>query len=60
MGDVAVGDTLDDSRVVGRRVLPYDHDHTWDVLPDGPTGLYWADGVLMGSTLAARAPLAEQ
>lgn len=24
---------------------------TYDLLPDGPTGAYWADGVLVGSTL---------
>jgi hypothetical protein len=26
---------------------------TYDLLPSGPTGTYWADGVLLGSTLFA-------
>jgi hypothetical protein len=26
---------------------------TYDLLPSGPTGAYWADGVLLGSTLFA-------
>jgi hypothetical protein len=24
---------------------------TFDLLPSGPSGLYWANGVLLGSTL---------
>jgi hypothetical protein len=29
----------------------YERAETWDRLPDSPTGTYWADGVLLGSTL---------
>ena len=29
---------------------------TFDLLPAGPTGAYWANGVLVGSTLASPAP----
>ena len=31
--------------------LPYIGD-TWDLLPRSTTGTYWADGVLLGSTLS--------
>lgn len=49
--EVAVGDRLDGAEVVLVRVLPYHGSHTWDLLPAGATGTYWADGVLIGSTL---------
>jgi hypothetical protein len=31
--------------------VSYDGDATYDILPAGPTGFYWADGILMTSTL---------
>jgi len=51
MGALAVGDPLDGSRVSAVVRLPY-RGRTYDVLPAGPTGAYWADGVLLRSTLA--------
>jgi hypothetical protein len=45
------GDELDGSAVVQARRVDYTGDHTWDLLPAGPSGAYWADDVLMGSTL---------
>jgi hypothetical protein len=51
LGDVVVGDALDGSIVTAVRAVPYDGAQTWDLLPDGPTRTYWADGVLLGSTL---------
>jgi hypothetical protein len=33
-------------------LFPYDHPATYDLLPSGATGFYWADGILIGSTLA--------
>jgi len=45
------GDALDGSTVAARRVSTYDGGATWDLLPAGDTGAYWADGVLLGSTL---------
>lgn len=47
---LAVGDALDGSRVRSVERLPYSG-RTYDVLPAGPTGAYWANGVLLGSTL---------
>jgi hypothetical protein len=52
LGDLKVGDLLDDARVTLLERLPYEGIATYDLLPSGDTGLYWADGILMGSTLA--------
>lgn len=50
---LAPGATLDGARVVSIADAALDGAATWDLLPDGATGLYWADGVLLGSTLTA-------
>lgn len=51
VGELSPGDRLDGSRIVTVDLLPYTGD-TWDLLPRSSTGDYWADGVLLGSTLA--------
>jgi len=56
LGNLAPGDRLDRTAITATRTLAYGGARTWDLLPDGPTGAYWADGVLLGSTLSARAP----
>ncbi len=50
IGELSPGDLLDGSRVKTTELIPYVGD-TWDLLPASPTGEYWADGVLLGSTL---------
>ena len=50
--DLAAGDSLDGGVISGLDLLPYSADYTYDLLPAGETGWYWADGVLIGSTLA--------
>jgi len=50
LGALKTGDTLDGSRIVRIELLPYVGD-TWDLLPAGSTGAYWANGVLLESTL---------
>jgi len=45
------GDSLDGSTVIDVRLSTYAGKRTYDLLPAGPTGTYWADGVLLGSTL---------
>jgi len=55
VGELNPGDLLDGSRVATINVLPYRGD-TWDLLPLSSTGTYWADGVLLGSTLASAEP----
>jgi hypothetical protein len=46
-----VGDELVGERIVSVTRIPYQHSHTYDILPDSDTGSYFADGVLVGSTL---------
>jgi hypothetical protein len=36
--------------------IPYEHDATYDILPDSTSGAYFASGVLIGSTLARLSP----
>jgi hypothetical protein len=48
-----VGDSLENQVVTGLLSIPYRHTHTFDILPASSTGAYFADGVLIGSTLAA-------
>lgn len=38
--------------VVSVEMVPYKAGYTHDLLPAGDTGFYWANGVLLGSTLA--------
>jgi Hint domain-containing protein len=54
LGALVTGDLLDGARVIAVRREPFTGAATWDVLPAGPTGTYWADGVLLGSTLRNR------
>jgi hypothetical protein len=56
LGTLAVGDVVDTSRVSGWELVPYAGDHTYDLLPAGPTGFYWANGVLLSSTLSPQRP----
>ena len=42
----------DGASVVSTRRIPYDESATYDILPSGETGFYWANGVLLGSTLS--------
>jgi hypothetical protein len=50
-----VGDAMDAEVIVAIDRVPYAGDHTWDILPASDDGTYVAAGVLVGSTLAARA-----
>jgi hypothetical protein len=52
IGDLVPGDILDGSVVVSAEKVPYSAGFTYDLLPSGDTGYYWADGILMGSTLS--------
>ncbi|MDD4876882.1 MAG: hypothetical protein PHQ86_07135 [Dehalococcoidales bacterium] len=51
LGDYEVGNTLDGAQVFSIEYLPYTDKATYDILPAGDTGLYWADGILLKSTL---------
>jgi hypothetical protein len=52
LGDFQVGDKLDGAVVLAVEYVPYDWVETYDLLPSGATGLYWANAVLLKSTLA--------
>jgi hypothetical protein len=50
VGGLNVGESLDGSVIVRVDQLPYLGD-TWDLLPAGPTGVYWAGDIALKSTL---------
>ncbi len=50
LGSLAPGDLVDGSAVIALERLPY-AGRTYDVLPAGASGAYWADGVLLRSRL---------
>ncbi len=52
VGGLRVGTRIDGATVltIETRMI---RGHTWDLLPGGPTGTYWSDGVQLGSTLAS-------
>lgn len=45
------GDVLDNSTIILYEKIPYDDNFTYDILPDSDTGNYWADNILISSTL---------
>jgi hypothetical protein len=51
IGELAAGDLYDGARVVSAALVPYAGGATFDVLPAGASGTYWANAVLLGSTL---------
>ena len=51
ISDLSKGDILNGGRVLTVESILYQKDFTYDVLPSGETGLYWANGIIVGSTL---------
>ena len=51
LGSLRAGDQLDGATIVAALTVHLTDGATYDLLPSGPTGRYWADGVLLGSTL---------
>ena len=51
LGALAIGDRLDGSTLALWELVPYGGERTYDLLPAGPTGTYWANGILLASTL---------
>lgn len=49
---IGLGDRLDGATVVSAAPEAYDGGFTFDLLPDGATGVYLADGIPLGSTLS--------
>ena len=54
IGDLVAGDALDSARVATAERVRYLGGATYDILPASATGVYWANGVLLGSTLRGR------
>jgi hypothetical protein len=52
LGALSVGDRLDGSTVKSWALVQYSGDRTYDLLPAGPTATYWANGILLASTIA--------
>ena len=49
VSDLSVGDKLDNAEVISLSKMKVNS--TYDILPSGETGFYWANGIIMGSTL---------
>src|SRR5207302_10199164 len=54
VGTLNIGDILDGSTIMHLELVPYAAGQTYDLLPSGATGHYWANGILLSSTLAHR------
>ncbi len=52
LGSLRPGDRLDGTTVSSIETVSYEGGRTFDLLPSGDTGRYWANGILLGSTLA--------
>jgi hypothetical protein len=51
LGDLWPGDAVDGSVVASATLAAYDGVRTFDLVVSGPTGIYFVDGIALGSTL---------
>ena len=51
LGNLKAGDSVDNAHIRISELVSYEGDATYDILPSGETGFYWANGILIGSTL---------
>ncbi len=51
LGDLRENDLYDRAVIKSADAVPYGDTRTFDLLPAGETGFYWANGVLLASTL---------
>ena len=51
IAELVRGEIYDSSRISVIQVRAYHRSHTHDILPAGDTGVYWANGIPVGSTL---------
>lgn len=49
--DLAPGALYEGARVVSSDLILYNNEATYDLLPSGETGFYFANGIPLGSTL---------
>src|SRR5438128_4057600 len=52
VGTLRAGDRLDGSTINRLELVPYAGGRTYDLLPAGATGHYWANGILLSSMLS--------
>ena len=51
VGDLVANDLYNDTRIITATLILYNNTATYDILPSGETGFYWANGILLDSTL---------
>jgi hypothetical protein len=49
--DLKLDDMLDGAQMVSIEQVQYRGTYTFDILPSGTTGFFWANGIMVGSTL---------
>lgn len=50
-GDLHAGDILQGATILSVNFIPYTEEYTYDILPEGETGFYFANGILLQSTI---------
>lgn len=53
IGDLSLGEIVDGARVIITKHITYSETTTYDILPSGETGTYWANSILIGSTITS-------
>ena len=51
VAEIKAGDWHASARVKSAESVAYAGSYTYDLLPDSETGVYWANGILLGSSL---------
>lgn len=51
VGDLTAGEMYNGTLIINAERVSYGDGATYDVLPSGETGFYWANGILLGSAL---------
>lgn len=51
LGSLRIGDTISGSVVTQATLVAYDEAYTYDILPEGDTGVYFGNAILLQSTL---------
>lgn len=54
LGSLKKGQILDNSKIVSLQTMSYKEKYTYDILPSGKTGGYWANNILIESTLSSQ------
>ena len=52
-GELKAGQIVDGATLAAVRVIPYQHDATYDILPQSDSGTYFASGMLVGTTMTS-------